>query len=70
MKERNLRLAGTGGVGLALGQILVWILEMFLADPVPGDVGMAIGSVLTAVVHIFVRRKDDEASSIDDHTGP
>ena len=36
------------GVGLAIGQIVVWALETFaLTEPMPNEVAMAVGTVIT-----------------------
>ena len=77
MNEQTARIATALGVGLALGQILVWILETFyLAEAIPSEVAIAMGNVLAAVVHVCVRivqrllpRRKEHDSSDDDHTG-
>jgi len=67
MKDQNLRLAGSTGIGIPAGQIIVWVLETFaLAEPIPGEVAIAIGSVLVGAIHFFLRRKNDDASNDDD----
>ena len=73
MNGANGRLLTSVGLGIPLGQIVVWILETFyLEEPIPSEVAMAIGTVLGGALHagvrlvqqIFSRRKDDDS---EDH---
>lgn len=53
MIEQTKSVGAVAGVGLALGQIVVWLLETFaLAEPVPGEIAIAIGTVLAAVIQL------------------
>ena len=67
------------GLGVPLGQIVVWYLETFqLEQPIPSEVAMAFGTVLGGALHFAVRgfqlllsrRKSDASSNDDDDGGP
>lgn len=59
MKTETVDVALSQGIGIPLGQILVWGLEAFLlADPIPGQVAIAIGTVIGGAIHYIKSRRD------------
>ena len=65
MKNETVGVALSQGIGLPVGQILVWALETFaLADPIPGQVAIAIGTVIGGAIHYIKSRRDNA----HDHT--
>lgn len=44
-------LAASTGIGMALGQILIWVLETFYLDSkIPSEIAIAVGTVLTGLL--------------------
>lgn len=57
----NKPLVTSTGLGIAAGQIAVWLLEAFvLAEPIPSTVAVAIGTVLTGIIHYAKERLRNE----------
>ena len=64
MKKETVDLGVSQGIGIPLGQIVVWILEAFLlADPIPSEIAIAIGSVIGGAIYFLKARFYDEKSS-------
>lgn len=62
MNETTKQVGASTGIGIAAGQIVVWLLETFLlADPIPSTVAVAIGTVLVGAIHYLKERAQDES---------
>ena len=63
---RKVRAAGVGG---AIGIIAVWVLNMFLAEPVPSEVASAIATLASVAVAYVTREQEWPTSSAGNAMG-
>ena len=70
MKDTTKQVGTSTGLGIAAGQVVVWILEAFLlAEPIPSAVAVAIGTVLVGAIHYVKARLQHENFNDDSYGG-